>query len=197
MRLEWLVVVSMVALVVQVAGGSSQESSTYLGKKLEYVLENVDNAYIQERKTDLVSRHRKGFQKLGEHLEKRYPDLEPDVTRWLEKNYPESMGKNAEGGEVKKGFPIEAILAIDRSHPEFRQRFTTYLQQEYPGLYDEIASFLRDNHVATLQEVLRLTLRMTSHVPSSTVADRGDSLGGESGGKPAAPNVPGSISMIP
>lgn len=173
----------------------AQESSGYLGKKLEYVLENVDNTYVEENRENFATNHRKAFQKLGEHLQKKYPDLQLELGRWIEKYYGPTL-KEIKAASEEEHFLVDLLLGIDAQHPDFRRRCISHLRERYPNLFGDIACFLRDNHLATLREVLRATLRMTSHVPSCPIADDEDlentASQEDSGAEPS-----GEISMVP
>jgi hypothetical protein len=163
----------------------SMESERYLGNKLHYVLERVDNAYIEKNKTRLVQRHRKAFSELNEFLIKKYPDLEVDLNAWLETNYGEDIDRTLLD-EKHGGFTLEALLALDRQEPLFRRRCIAYITEKYPRLFGETACFLRDHYPSALQEVLRMTLRMTSHVkPCAYISreDTGPEIKGPEGGQ--------------
>jgi len=147
-----------------------QESADYLGTKLEYVLTNVDNAYLEANKVQFAESHKKAFRDLGEHLIKKYPNISYEVTVWLESRYAESLRKL--DGEDTEKHPItaEVFIVLDREHEEFRGQFLSFIRTKYPGFFGEVACYLRDNHLRLLREVLRMTLRMTSNVePCTTI----------------------------
>jgi len=162
------------------------ESETYLGNKLRYVIERVDNTYIEKNKNDLVTRHRKALEKQGEFLAKKYPSLGSDLETWLEKDYGEAVQRirNAQGPEKGDKVSFDMLLVLDREDPLFRRRLIAHLTDLYPTLFGDMACFLRDNYPSALREVLRMTFRMTSHVSPCALASTGEP---ESGDTSAAP----------
>lgn len=196
MKVRGVILIVAAGCALQAALGSTEESAGYLGKKLEYVLENVDNAYIEQCKKKLATRHRKAFQKLGEHLEKKYPDLEVDLFQWIEEEYGTSV-KETEETRDEKYVLLETLLTLDREHQEFRESCIAHLRSMYPNLFGDIACFLRDNHLAALREVLHATLRMTSHVPSSPIAMGPQPEEVPEQDRNPEPQSSGEISMVP
>lgn len=170
----------------------AEESSCYLGRKLEFVLRNVDSGYVQRSKEDLATRHKKAFQHLGNHLVRKYPSIETDMVEWLGEHYGAEVAKVQRRLEQKQ-ITFDTLLALDRSDDHFRSRFLAHLTTAYPELYGEIACYLRDSYPSALREVLRMTLRMTSHVKPTSVTAQGSAgespavpLQDAAGGKPPA-----------
>jgi len=187
---------TLVGLLLQSFVATGQESTSYLGRKLEYVLANVDNEYVEQHKAELAERHRKAFQKLGEYLERDYPNLEADLVLWLEENYPGSLREYPRESE-EGNLSIDVFLWMDRRHEGFRRKLLSDLESRYPGLFGNIACFLRDNHLPTLREVLRVTLRMTSNVPSCPISGEDDAPEPDILAEPTPQPPSGGISMLP
>jgi hypothetical protein len=151
----------------------TMESEKYLGNKLRRVVEGVDNSYVEKNKKQLVERHRKAFAELGEHLSKKYPNISLDLNAWIESHYGQELDGMSRD-EKDKRITLDALLVLDRQEPMFRCRYISYINEKYPGLFGETACFLRDNYPSALREVLRMTLRMTSHVtPCAYVSPEG------------------------
>lgn len=149
---------------------SAEESEGYLGQKLEYVLTNVDNDYLQSKRQEFAERHKKAFRKLGEFLIKQHPDISFDVNAWLETHYADSLRELQAADPEHPAHTADILIALDRQHEEFRGSFLSFLKSRYPGIFEQVACFLRDNHLGLLREVLRMTLRMTSNVePVTTI----------------------------
>jgi hypothetical protein len=148
----------------------AQESEDYLGNKLEYVLTNVDNDYLRSKRQEFAERHKKALRKLGEFLIKQHPDMNFDVNAWLESHYAEDLRELQAADPEQPVHTADILIALDRQHEEFRSRFLSFLKTRYPGLFGEVAGYLRDNQLGLLREVLRMTLRMTSNVePVTTI----------------------------
>jgi hypothetical protein len=148
----------------------AQESEDYLGNKLEYVLTNVDNDYLQNKRHEFAERHKKALRKLGEFLIKQHPNISFDVNAWLESHYADDLRKLQAADPEHPVHTADVLIKLDRQHEEFRSRFISFLKTRYPGLFGEVAGYLRDNQLGLLREVLRMTLRMTSNVePVTTI----------------------------
>jgi len=148
----------------------AEESEGYLGQKLEYVLTNVDNDYLQKKRPEFAEHYKKAFRKLGEYLVKQHPNISFDVNAWLETHYAESLREMNAGDADHPAITADVLIALDKKHEEFRHRFLSFLKTRYPGIFGEVARYLRDNHLGLLREVLRMTLRMTSNVePVTTI----------------------------
>jgi hypothetical protein len=161
---RWTVLIAGISFGLASCPSVAEESSRYLGRKLEYVLQHVDNRYVERNKEELTTRHRKAFRDLRDHLLKNYPTLEMDLLQWLNEHYAAHVAEIPETDPKQKKHTLDVLLTIDRDDPRFRGKLLAYLEERYPRLYGDIACFLRDKHPACLREVLRLTFRMTSHV---------------------------------
>lgn len=169
MRIGSLAVYALGGVALVAASGRAEESSSYLGRKLEFVLRNLDNGYVERNRKDFSTRYRKAFEDLGDHLAKRYPTLERDLIQWLEQHYASEM-RRADSTADGKHLPFDVILAIDRGNEDFRGELLAHIRADFPALLGEIACFLRDHYPNLLSEVLRMTLRMTSTVRSAAQA---------------------------
>lgn len=179
MKRTWIVLFVGAALALSALPCVPEESSCYLGNKLEFVLQHVDRDYVEHNKKNLGTRYKKAFRDLADHLTKQYPTLQADLALWLHENYAAELEPMNNQELEKRRFTFDTLLALDQQTEGFRGRLLTHVRTTYPRLLGEIACFLRDKHPAALREVLRMTLRMTSHVkpcsslvlPPATEAD--------------------------